>query len=766
MPTFPAKLPSAPMPLQTQSDSTDRARAYKSRNKRPCDFCRYKKAACHLDHAPPCELCIRYNKECTFVESPAKRRRPNEQSGNHALKDVSKSSSLSNGVFEMHMSQPPDTPFMNGGVNAADLHNDFMAWENGMPTPFPLPSMEIGPADFGPFDPALYHEPTMTFEPLEPFSASTTETETGNCRSTNGHGHQSSIETSPSTHSATLPANLHLPFDTTSGEPSLDNQASSNAQIVGNTGEQDPYLLSRYRYDAYNEASFSSIRMRKMNSPEAGSNDIPVFFTIAHNALASKAQPVERSETVDRFRDELESMVSDEVGRRLIRLFYRYVQPYFPLSTREGRQERDEDGIRDLSSIPTCILAAMYGHAIPFYAWDEKLCVEVYTPPDADALFKIAWQAVQVTFHTPNLATLQTLLLLVQRRPTNKHVSDTPMKWTMMTTAVSIAQALGLNRDPTEWPLPAWEIKVRKRLAWATWVQDKWLSLNFGRSSHIQADDWDVPPLTEDDFSDWDREDPEGFGGLHFIKLCRLTMIVDDMLRNLFSLRATKRLQSSLDATLDVAKPLRIRLTEWHQSLPIGLLPQPLALVASPDSGIATGRGRSQSLQFGGSAKHDLNGHGSLHLAYITAKIELFRAMLRPKAVDGSSAAISALRTGALAVGKEILEFVENLTAHELEAFWASYSRTNFTIASSFMILLFVTAPSATDARECLQLLTSWRSLLRIKSRSCDLLNLALLRLDGIFVAGMEKLIELSPAAQQAWDDNGSGTGDKRAREP
>ncbi|KAH0049625.1 hypothetical protein KCU96_g23907, partial [Aureobasidium melanogenum] len=60
-----------------QHDVQDRARAYKSRNKRPCDFCRYKKAACHLEHKPPCELCLRYGKDCTFVESPAKRRRPN-----------------------------------------------------------------------------------------------------------------------------------------------------------------------------------------------------------------------------------------------------------------------------------------------------------------------------------------------------------------------------------------------------------------------------------------------------------------------------------------------------------------------------------------------------------------------------------------------------------------------------------------------------------------------------------------------------------------
>lgn len=75
------------------------------------------------------------------------------------------------------------------------------------------------------------------------------------------------------------------------------------------------------------------------------------------------------------------------------------------------------------------------------------------------------------------------------------------------------------------------------------------------------------------------------------------------------------------------------------------------------------------------------------------------------------------------------------------------------------MLLLYVTSPNVADATECLALLNAWRSLLRIKSRSCDLLNLALLRLDGVFVAGIDRLIELSPAAAQAWNESGQGTG-------
>lgn len=259
----------------------------------------------------------------------------------------------------------------------------------------------------------------------------------------------------------------------------------------------------------------------------------------------------------------------------------------------------------------------------------------------------IAWQSAVPNFHTPSLSVVQALLLLVQRRPTNKHVADTPAKWVMMSTAVSIAQALGLNVDPSDWPLPLWEQKLRKRLAWAVFIQDKWLSLNFGRSSHLNNDDWDVDDLTLDDLETPDQA--EEARSQHFLCLCRLSDIVDDILRDLFSLRATRSLCHSLEATLEVAKPLRIRLTQWFQNLPTNLM-------STPESRKA----------------HELNGHGSLHLAYITAKIELFRAMLRPPVTDANAQAVTALRSGALTVAKEVFDFVETLEASHLEAFWAS----------------------------------------------------------------------------------------------
>lgn len=174
----------------------------------------------------------------------------------------------------------------------------------------------------------------------------------------------------------------------------------------------------------------------------------------------------------------------------------------------------------------------MYGHALPFCIFDDQLCKEMYTPPSADDLFKIAWAATG-SFHTPSLAVVQTLLLLVQRWSSNsKSVTETPPKHILMCNCTSIAQALGLHLDPNDWQLPIWEQRLRRRLSWAIFCEEKWMSLNSGRSSHLNADDWAVEMITPADFSEFD-EDRKSTVSEHFLQLCTLSQIVNDILRDM-----------------------------------------------------------------------------------------------------------------------------------------------------------------------------------------------------------------------------------------
>lgn len=138
-----------------------------------------------------------------------------------------------------------------------------------------------------------------------------------------------------------------------------------------------------------------------------------------------------------------------------------------------------------------------------------------------------------------------------------------------------------------------------------------------------------------------------------------LLILADDCFRS--SVKATRKLSNSLELTLEMVKPLRMRLTQWYQTLPPRL-----------------------AISRHNYTAHELNGHGALHLAYMTAKIELFRAMLRPKVEERHAAAGSALRVGAIAVAKEVVELLGNLDASHLEAFWPT-CKTNRCISLTFI---------------------------------------------------------------------------------
>lgn len=56
------------------ANKVNSVRPYKSRTKRPCDFCRRRKTCCIIEKSIPCLACVQFNKgNCTFVSGPLKR---------------------------------------------------------------------------------------------------------------------------------------------------------------------------------------------------------------------------------------------------------------------------------------------------------------------------------------------------------------------------------------------------------------------------------------------------------------------------------------------------------------------------------------------------------------------------------------------------------------------------------------------------------------------------------------------------------------------
>lgn len=149
-------------------------------------------------------------------------------------------------------------------------------------------------------------------------------------------------------------------------------------------------------------------------------------------------------------------------------------------------------------------------------------------PHSEEQLWKLCWEEIQRELHVPRLAVLQACLLLLERKFRFDLIADSPFRWSLLGTTVSLAQTLGLHIDPTDWKIPDWEKRMRKRLFWATFVQDKWIALTMGRPSHLKREDFNIP-VPEADNMNIPAEPDENT--VYFSYLVRLTVIVDDILR-------------------------------------------------------------------------------------------------------------------------------------------------------------------------------------------------------------------------------------------
>ncbi|CAD6443354.1 dc53a095-2b7b-4dbf-9dd2-19702487e18e [Sclerotinia trifoliorum] len=657
-------------------------RSYKSRKYRPCDFCRARQVRCSISSAPPCQLCTSHGKSCTFVDRPKKKRRPNTATDNG---DKSSASTTTT----------PTAPLQQY-CSAAQLSPNFIA---------------------------QYSEHSF--------------------QSLTGHDILTESTSSPDQHilvqdgSHIYPLDPYLDMMQSTRTRPLNSQHSRFARFVGKSGESNPYLLRHCGYNENDECTISKLTYRPIKNSSTHNDfsnqreEPPVVSMLADDSSSQKGEPRVNDDVLARAEADLGGMFTEQEALRLIGLFFRFVYPYFPIISKS--QSFQSPGILSptvVHTFPFSLLSAMYATALPFILYDDILSTTlVHSPPSIHELFRLSWLFVQQELHAPRLSTLQACLLLLQRAPTNQYTTDTPWKTSLVGWTVSLAQTLGLMKECSDWSsIPAWEMHLRKRLWYGVFIVDKWASLNAGTPSHIHADDFDVLPLEGNDLKTFTPDPNQPITDSeptseHFRLLTELTTILSDIVDSYYTLRATQRTSKDLSLSLELARPLRSRLKAWNDSLPPSM---PLRQHEHLDS-----RGVAQ-----------LSGNPSLSLAYIITTMTLFRALLRPlensTGVDGDTTIGSrlAVRAGARECAKEVVEFVENLGRGALDAFWHSWSRENFAIASSFLMQLLVTSENETESAEINELVTRWRWAMRISSSSArnGLMSLGLLRLDGLLM--------------------------------
>lgn len=334
----------------------------------------------------------------------------------------------------------------------------------------------------------------------------------------------------------------------------LSLQREYHCRHIGRTTALDSSLLGLSVFDR-NETNVGFERVRKV----AGDD----YFTMHSDADFSSHE------------DEMQMLVAVEqtvapYGPTLIDIYFRNVHPSFPIIQKHTFMNRHRHGDRQFSA---ALLAGMYLLALRW--WPQDPVLSQHRVPSSYRLEDLATRSLNSAMQRPKLSVLQAGLLLLQQRQTTD--------WGLTVQLVALAQDLGLHLDCSNWSIPMWERRLRKRLAWALYMQDKWTALVIGRPSHIQASDWAVPSLVESDFNEEfatvdqeimaEEESEEATTSrLIFAQMIELTSIMAEVIEVFYTQKAVSEFERAgshaTQLILAKAKPVQLKLKEWFARLP------------------------------------------------------------------------------------------------------------------------------------------------------------------------------------------------------
>ncbi|KAG6274789.1 hypothetical protein E4U47_001355 [Claviceps purpurea] len=470
----------------------------------------------------------------------------------------------------------------------------------------------------------------------------------------------------------------------------LGMQDDRYSQHIGLTTDFEPSLINLSTFDPQDESLLSRGTLRKVNDKDTFLM-LPDSSTPGYNHIAEDL-------------DAIEAVVSPH-GRKLIDVYFRIVHPAFPIIQKHVFLERYERSHREF---PPPILAAVYLLAINW--WDHSPELAHLPRPNVRELERLIRGTLADAMNRPKLSTIQAGLLLSQRPEGDQ--------WAPTAQLVAIGQELGLHLDCSNWKIPPWEKGLRRRLAWALYIQDKWGALIHGRPSHIFASNWGVRSLSANDFPDveWDegdadeREDIEK-GRLLFSRFVRLSEILSEILETFYTLRSTQAIADaglqSTQLVLSLAKPVQLKLKEWYSGLPASIRLESYSLMSyAPDSPPCT--------------TDRLSSIGYLHLGYFATEITLHRKIIRSLASASStvdSYVQHICRSAAKARLISSMDFVNRLSPNHLQSFWFFASKTNFALIGTFGSLLWATSPGREEAEWYRRRLGEYRWTLSVSSK-------------------------------------------------
>ncbi|MCJ1391699.1 Fungal specific transcription factor [Xylographa bjoerkii] len=328
----------------------------------------------------------------------------------------------------------------------------------------------------------------------------------------------------------------------------LERPSQHHTTHIGPTTELEPILLD-----------LSSINGNLSPGERYQKSDNRTAFLVDQNGIeSSKAANLTALGALER--------LVGSYGPLLIQLYLNVIHRNFPIVEEEFFMEYNFGRNFNLDPV---LLASIYLLTMPWLLRDISRSTSQL--PDIYHLEDLAFRLFGESLYKPTLSTIQAGILLLQR-PNNDSK-------TLNSQLVGAAYELGLQLDCTSWTSSHAEKGLRKRLAWALYMQDKWCSLIHGRPSVIYKSNWAVKGLVNEDFESSEvlyEAEPSSEdvtrGQALFKEMVSLTEILSIVLDTFYTLEAMQEVEDAAQGgtrlILERAKPVQIKLKAWFAGLP------------------------------------------------------------------------------------------------------------------------------------------------------------------------------------------------------
>jgi len=195
-----------------------------------------------------------------------------------------------------------------------------------------------------------------------------------------------------------------------------------------------------------------------------------------------------------------------------------------------------------------------------------------------------------------------------------------------------------------------------------------------------------------------------------FMRQAQLATILSDVIANFYTNAATKT-GGTLDQlgavnAVKLARPLVLRLRDWHVSLP-------------PELAV-------DNIQF-----RRLSANASLHLSFAAVSISLDRALLRVLTPSSPPELTHAVRTTAKTRVTSTIAFLKSLQPEHMGALWGGASAHQVVSVGSLAGLLWATTEDGEEMKWCAERMDELRWCLRVRGQGAAFMREALRLLDS-----------------------------------